>query len=161
MRLIDPSVNLPKKAVDRTVEHRVNQALDALFELASSPAHADGATANFIPERSDAVAIAGAAAAMANAVFRRIERQPRIQELLKDEEVYAPLLEEIGEAIEKTALVEIVEVLSESLTQKGLIRWLHVSNQGLDGRTPVEILKVGRIEDVLTAARIYISDEEV
>jgi hypothetical protein len=86
LRKIDPSANLPPKATDRTVDDRVNAVLDALFALASSPTHADGATANFIPERSDAVAVAGAAAAMANAVFRRIERMPQILKLLPEEE---------------------------------------------------------------------------
>jgi hypothetical protein len=84
LRLIDPSANLPARATDRTVDDRVNAVLDALFQLASSPTHADGATANFIPERSDAIAVAGAAVAMANAVFRRIEREPHILDLKPD-----------------------------------------------------------------------------
>jgi hypothetical protein len=161
LRLIDPSANLPKKAVDRTIDHRVNQALDALFELASSPAHADGATATFVPERSDAVAVAGAAAAMANAVFRRIEREPRIQELLIDEELYAPLLEEIGDTIKKDDLVEIVSVLSDLLTQKGVKQWFHAGSQLLDGQSPVEVLKTGRVDDTLAAARSFIDGSYV
>lgn len=86
LRKIDPSANLPAKATDRTVDDRVNAVLDSLFALASSPTHADGATSNFVPERSDAVAVAGAAAAMAHAVFRRIERMPQILELISGAE---------------------------------------------------------------------------
>ena len=96
LRLIDPSA-VASKIADRTVDDRINNVLDALFQLASSPTHADGATANFVPERTDAVAVAGAAAAMASAVFRRIERDPKILELNVPEEKEPPPSAEEGE----------------------------------------------------------------
>jgi len=64
---------LPPAIKDRDVEQRVRAVVDALFALASAPAHMDGPTKNFQPERADAIAVVAAAAAVAQEIFVRLK----------------------------------------------------------------------------------------
>jgi len=52
-------------------------------------------------------------------------------------------------------LREIVLVLSESLTPRGVGQWLHARNRLLDGDRPVELLKLGKVEEVRSAAAAF------
>jgi hypothetical protein len=66
---------LPPAPKDRAVNQRTYAAIDALFQLASAAAHADGSTSNFKPRREDAVAILAGTAAMAVQVFDQLGNQ--------------------------------------------------------------------------------------
>jgi hypothetical protein len=52
-------------------------------------------------------------------------------------------------------LRDIVLVLSDSLTPRGVGQWLHARNRLLGGRRPVELLKDGDVEDVRRAAAAF------
>jgi len=74
LRDISPSTQpLPAAAKDRDVDQRVRAVLDALFSLASAPAHVDGPTKNFQPQRGDAVAVVAATAAIAQQIFAQLK----------------------------------------------------------------------------------------
>ena len=75
LRVLSPaSTPIPPDRKDRERLQRSHQVIDKLFELASAPAHADGATKSYQPERADAVALAGATAAFAQFVFALLGR---------------------------------------------------------------------------------------
>lgn len=52
-------------------------------------------------------------------------------------------------------LRDIVVVLSESLTPRGVGQWLHARNRLLGGDRPVELLKLGKVEEVRRAAAAF------
>ncbi|HVX21412.1 MAG TPA: hypothetical protein VHB02_08690 [Acidimicrobiales bacterium] len=53
-------------------------------------------------------------------------------------------------------LRDLVILLSDSLTPRGVGQWLHARNRLLDGKRPLEVLHEGRFEDVRRAAQAFI-----
>jgi hypothetical protein len=73
LRKLSPAVTpIPTMVNERDVNQRIRRVIDALFEFASTPAHVDGAGKDYKPTRSDAVALAGATASVAQQVFAQI-----------------------------------------------------------------------------------------
>lgn len=58
-------------------------------------------------------------------------------------------------------LREVVLLLSESLTPRGVGQWLHARNRLLGGDRPVELLKLGMVEDVRRAAAAFADGSSV
>lgn len=59
------------------------------------------------------------------------------------------------------AAQEIGLLLSESLTPRGVDGWLHAPNRLLDGNGPVELLKLGKVEEVRRAATAFVDGSYV
>jgi len=53
-------------------------------------------------------------------------------------------------------LREIVLILKETLTEKGVGQWLRARNRTLKGRRPIELLERGQFEAVRNAAKAYV-----
>ena len=53
-------------------------------------------------------------------------------------------------------LREIVLILSETLTTRGVAQWLTARNRPLNGRRPIDVLAEGRMEVVRDAAKAYV-----
>lgn len=53
-------------------------------------------------------------------------------------------------------LRDLVLLLSDSLTPRGVGQWLHAKNRLLDGQHPVDLLAKDRYEDVRSAAESFI-----
>jgi hypothetical protein len=53
-------------------------------------------------------------------------------------------------------LRDLVILLSDSLTPRGVGQWLHARNRLLGGTRPLEVLNEGRFEDVRRAAQAFI-----
>lgn len=53
-------------------------------------------------------------------------------------------------------LRDLVLLLSDSLTPRGVGQWLHAKNRLLDGQRPVDLLAKDRYEDVRSAAESFI-----
>lgn len=53
-------------------------------------------------------------------------------------------------------LRDLVLLLSDSLTPRGVGQWLHAKNRLLDGQRPVDLLAKDRDEDVRSAAESFI-----
>lgn len=74
LRDLSPAMKHPHTfPKDRDIDQRIYFVIDALFNLASASAHADGAVKDFIPQRSDAVGVCAAAAAIAQDLFARLK----------------------------------------------------------------------------------------
>jgi hypothetical protein len=58
-------------------------------------------------------------------------------------------------------LRDIVLLLSESLTPRGVGQWLHARSRLLGGQRPVELLKVGKVEEVRRAAAAFVDGSYV
>jgi transcriptional regulator with XRE-family HTH domain len=53
-------------------------------------------------------------------------------------------------------LREIVLILRETLTEKGVGQWLRARNRTLGGRRPIELLEKGDVKAVRDAAKAYV-----
>ncbi len=53
-------------------------------------------------------------------------------------------------------LRDVVRVLSDSLTARGVGQWLHARNRVLDGARPLEALRDGAQTEVLQAAQAFV-----
>jgi hypothetical protein len=53
-------------------------------------------------------------------------------------------------------LREIVLILKETLTEKGVGQWLRARNRTLKRRRPIELLEKGDVESVRNAAKAYV-----
>jgi hypothetical protein len=53
-------------------------------------------------------------------------------------------------------LRDLVLLLSDSLTPRGVGQWLHAKNRLLDGQRPVDLLAEDRYDDVRAAAEAFI-----
>ena len=53
-------------------------------------------------------------------------------------------------------LREIVLILRETLTEKGVSQWLRARNRTLNGRRPIELLETGDVNTVRDAAKAYV-----
>jgi hypothetical protein len=53
-------------------------------------------------------------------------------------------------------LREIVLILKETLTEKGVGQWLQARNRTLKGRRPIELLERGEFEAARDAAKAYV-----
>ncbi|MHA7295191.1 hypothetical protein [Arthrobacter sp. HLT1-21] len=53
-------------------------------------------------------------------------------------------------------LREIILVLSDSLTPRGVGQWLHSKNRLLDGKPPLDALCEGQQQKALEAARVFV-----
>jgi hypothetical protein len=51
---------------------------------------------------------------------------------------------------------DIVLVLADSLTARGVGQWLHARNRLLDGARPTDVLADGRVDDVRQSARSFV-----
>lgn len=58
-------------------------------------------------------------------------------------------------------LRDLVLLLSDSLTPRGVGQWLHAKNRVLDGARPVDLLAEDRYEDVRSAAESFIDGSYV
>lgn len=58
-------------------------------------------------------------------------------------------------------LRDLVVLLSDSLTQRGVSQWLHARNRLLGGERPLAVLAAGRGEDVRNAAQAFIDGSYV
>lgn len=67
---------LPSDVKQRDVDQRHHIAIDALFDLASAPAHTDDPVRDYQPTRSDAVAVVAGTAALAQRLFERLQADP-------------------------------------------------------------------------------------
>lgn len=52
-------------------------------------------------------------------------------------------------------LRDVVTILDDSLTHRGISQWLDARNRYLDGARPIEILAEGRLDEVIQAATSY------
>lgn len=74
LRKLSPATTpLPKNPQDRNAMQRIHAIIDALFGLASAPAHVDDVVADFQPIRADAVSIAASTAAIAQEIFAHLK----------------------------------------------------------------------------------------
>jgi hypothetical protein len=70
LRKISPAkLPLPSKSPDRDPIQRIHAVIDSVFSFASADPHTDPAIKDYVPCRSDAVAIAACTAALAQDVF--------------------------------------------------------------------------------------------
>lgn len=53
-------------------------------------------------------------------------------------------------------LREVVRILADSLTERGVGQWLHARNRVLDGRRPLDLLHDGGQDEVLQAAHAFV-----
>ena len=51
---------------------------------------------------------------------------------------------------------DLVILLSDSLTPRGVDQWLHARNRLLDGARPVDLLHEGRFEEIREAAKGFV-----
>ncbi len=58
-------------------------------------------------------------------------------------------------------LRDLVLLLSDSLTPRGVGQWLHAKNRALDGARPVDLLAEDHYEDVRSAAESFIDGSYV
>jgi hypothetical protein len=58
-------------------------------------------------------------------------------------------------------LRDLVLLLSDSLTPRGVGQWLHAKNRLLDGERPVDLLVEDRYEEVRTAAEAFVAGSYV
>lgn len=58
-------------------------------------------------------------------------------------------------------LRDVVVVLSDSLTERGVGQWLHAGNRLLGGERPIEVLAEGRFGDVRAAAQAFVDGSYV
>lgn len=58
-------------------------------------------------------------------------------------------------------LRDVVSVLSDSLTSRGVGQWLHAQNRALGGKRPLDVLREGNQQAVLEAARSFIDGSYV
>lgn len=58
-------------------------------------------------------------------------------------------------------LREVVRVLSDSLTDRGVGQWLRARNRLLDGKRPLDVLHDGAQQDVLQAAHSFVDGSYV
>jgi Protein of unknown function (DUF2384) len=58
-------------------------------------------------------------------------------------------------------LRDLVALLSDSLTERGVGQWLHARNRTLDGERPLEVLGQGDFARVERAARAFIEGSYV
>jgi uncharacterized protein (DUF2384 family) len=54
------------------------------------------------------------------------------------------------------AIVDIRQILEDSLTAEGLEQWLRASNRVLDGRRPIDLIDEGDTESVRRAAQAFL-----
>ncbi|MCL4446641.1 MAG: hypothetical protein M1134_07260 [Actinobacteria bacterium] len=75
LRKLSPSdsKSLQRPITDRGIDDRLYAVVQSLFDLAGAAQHADGATAGYVPSREDAVALAGATAALTQCLFARLK----------------------------------------------------------------------------------------
>lgn len=74
LRDVSPATRpLPKEVTQRDVGQRVHAVLQALFDLASAPAHAGEPVKDFVPARADATAVVAGTASVAQQVFARLD----------------------------------------------------------------------------------------
>lgn len=55
-----------------------------------------------------------------------------------------------------TELRDLVVLLSDSLTPRGVGQWLHARNRVLDGGRPIDLLATGRFGEVHQAGRAFV-----
>jgi hypothetical protein len=53
----------------------------------------------------------------------------------------------------RSEIVDIMQILEDSLTAEGIDQWLRASNRLLDGRRPIDLIDEGDTESVGRAAR--------
>ncbi len=58
-------------------------------------------------------------------------------------------------------LRDLVLLLAESLTPRGVNQWLHARNRLLDGRRPVEVIRAGDLAVVRRAAEAFVDGSYV
>jgi hypothetical protein len=56
----------------------------------------------------------------------------------------------------RPAIVDIMQILGDSLTAEGIEQWLHAANRLLDGRRPIDIIDEGDTESVRQAAQAFL-----
>jgi hypothetical protein len=54
------------------------------------------------------------------------------------------------------AIVDIRQILEDSLTAEGIEQWLRASNRLLDGRRPIDLIDDGNTESVRRAAQAFL-----
>lgn len=60
-----------------------------------------------------------------------------------------------------TELRDLVVLLSDSLTRRGVGQWFHARNRLLDGQRPLDVLMAGRGQDVRGAAQAFVDGSYV
>lgn len=61
-----------------------------------------------------------------------------------------------GESYDRlTNLRDVVLVLEDSLTRRGVRQWFRAKNRLLDGKRPIDLLAAGDLEAVMRAARAF------
>ena len=56
----------------------------------------------------------------------------------------------------RPAMVDIMQILEDSLTAEGIEQWLRAANRLLDGRRPVDLIDEGDTESVRQAAQAFL-----
>lgn len=59
------------------------------------------------------------------------------------------------------ALRDVVLVLSDSLSERGVGQWMHARNRLLGGERPIEALSAGRFDEVRSAAQAFVEGSYV
>ncbi|WP_028278543.1 hypothetical protein [Arthrobacter sp. H5] len=58
-------------------------------------------------------------------------------------------------------LREVVRILEDSLTTRGVGQWLHANNRLIEGQRPLDALREGKQDQVLQAAKSFIDGSYV
>ncbi len=58
-------------------------------------------------------------------------------------------------------MVDIMQILEDSLTAEGIEQWLRAANRLLDGRRPVDLIDEGDTESVRQAAQAFLDGSYV
>jgi len=61
----------------------------------------------------------------------------------------------------RPAMVDIMQILEDSLTAEGIEQWLRAANRLLDGRRPVDLIDEGDTESVRQAAQAFLDGSYV
>lgn len=60
-----------------------------------------------------------------------------------------------------TELRDVILLLSDSLSPKGVGQWMHARNRLLGGERPIEALSAGRFDEVRSAAQAFVEGSYV
>jgi hypothetical protein len=56
----------------------------------------------------------------------------------------------------RPAIVDIMQMLEDSLTAEGIEQWLRAANRLLDGQRPIDLIDEGDTESVRRATQAYL-----
>ena len=61
----------------------------------------------------------------------------------------------------RPAIVDIMQILEDSLTAEGIDQWLRAANRLMDGRRPIDLIDEGDTESIGQAAQAFLDSAYV